>query len=153
MFWQILLTIKAVWCAMNQMTMHISSSRTIFHLKIAFVILDIIEVTMENLWKKLDDLDVSKVFILFNAKRTKKNPDLEVIIQSIIVTTKTEKNTIPWDNDVYSFDSDFTKPIREQCADLSGKMDGMLVYNNVSKNLSLNATVTKKVKEKIKRIL
>lgn len=111
------------------------------------------EPTLESIWQRLDSLNISKVFILFAAKRTKKNPELQVTIQSIIVTTKCEKNNVDWGEDIYDFDSPMTKPIREECAELDGKMDGMLTYNNDTRQLNLSATLTRKVREKIKKRL
>lgn len=111
------------------------------------------ESNIDSVWQRLEALNVSKAFVLFTAKRTAKKPDLELIVQSIIVTTKCGNNSIDWEDDIYKFDSPMVRPIREECADLQGKMDGMLTYDNVARKITLSATVTRKVKEKIKKNL
>ena len=103
-----------------------------------------------EMWARLDDLNVAKIFILFTAKNGGKRKQPEVVIQSIMVTTKCGNNNIDWDHDIYSFDSSYTKPIFESCQSLSGKLDGMLVYNNEQRKVTMSGTKTVKVREKVR---
>lgn len=107
----------------------------------------------QELWQKLDDLNIAKVFILFTVKKTKKNPELLTNIQSIMVTTNCGNNQIDWENDVYSDESYLTKPIQLEFSSLDGKVDGMLVYNCGTRTVELSGTLTKKIREKFKRNL
>ena len=105
----------------------------------------------DELWQRLDEINVAKVFILFTVKKGKKDPNPIITIQSVMVTTNCGNNQIDWDNEIYSEKSFLTSPIQREFSEMDGKFDGMLVYNCGLKKVTISGTHTRKVREKFKR--
>lgn len=107
----------------------------------------------QELWQKMDDLNVSKVFVLFTVKNKKKDSKNITTIQSVMVATNCGKNEIDWNNDICSEKSYLTRLIQMEFSNIDGKIDGMLVYNCKSRKAVISGTHTKKVREKFKKEL
>lgn len=107
--------------------------------------------TKEEVWEHMDKLNLSKVFIMFSAKYKKKLQKVQFIIQSVMCLTKCDKNNVDWEDEIYKEESFLTKPIYEEYANLNGKADGMLVWNNEMRKVILTSKVTKKLLEQVKK--
>ena len=107
--------------------------------------------TENEIWNYLDSINVSKVFILFTAKYKKKTNTTELIIQSIMATTKCGKNNIDWEEDLYKEKSILTKPIYDEYQNFIGKADGMLVYDNEKKKAVFSGKIVKKIFENFRK--
>ena len=105
----------------------------------------------QDLWQKLDELNVAKVFILFTVKKKRKDLEPVTTIQSVMVTTNCGNNQIDWNNEIYSEKSYLTNPIQRDFSNIEGKVDGMLVYDCKSRKVTLSGTHTKKIREKFKK--
>jgi len=101
----------------------------------------------DDIWLYFDNLDVSKVFVMYHGK-CKKNQNPEIVIDSIIVTTKLEQNHISWDQDIYKFESWITKPIYDTHQNFQGKIDGMLTYDNFKKKVTITGKHKYKIEDK-----
>ena len=104
-----------------------------------------------EIWNYLDSLNVCKVFILFTAKYKKKSNSTEIIIQSIMATTKCGQNNIDWEEELYKEKSALTKPIYDEYSNFVGKVDGMLTYDNDKKKAILSGKVIKKILENFQK--
>lgn len=98
-----------------------------------------------EIWNYLDSFNVSKVFIGFTVRRKKKTNNTEIIIQSIMATTKCGNNNIDWEEDLYKEKSILTKPIYDEYQNFIGKVDGMLIYDNEKKKAVFSDRIVKKI--------
>ena len=104
----------------------------------------------DDIWSFLESLNISKVFILYKGKcKEKELPSIK--IDSVIVTTKCGKNEIKWDNELYNNKSFLTKPIYDLHIDFTGKIDGMLTYDNVKKKSTITGKHKYKITEKFNK--
>ena len=100
---------------------------------------------IEKVWELLDRLNVSKVFILYIYKKTKRMPEPQATIQSVIVTTKCGKNNVAWDSEICRDKSSILKIICEVHEGVEGKVDGMMTYNNNTKKVCVSGKIKQKV--------
>jgi len=101
---------------------------------------------MENeIWYYLDSLNACKIFILFTAKFKNKAKKVEIVIQSIMATTKCGGNNIDFQGEIHNEKSFLTKPIYNEYKNLVGKVDGMLTYDNDKKKIMLSGRIEKKI--------
>lgn len=100
---------------------------------------------IEKVWELLDRLNVSKVFILYIYKKTKRMAEPKATIQSVIVTTRCGKNDVVWDGEICRDKSLILKIIGEVHEGVEGKVDGMMVYNNNTKKVFVSGKIKQKV--------
>jgi hypothetical protein len=100
---------------------------------------------IEKVWELLDRLNVSKVFILYIYKKTKRMPEPQATIQSVIVTTKCGKNDVAWDGEICRDKSSILKIIGEAHEGVEGKVDGMMTYNNIARKVCVSGKIKQKV--------
>ena len=98
---------------------------------------------IEKVWELLDKLNVSMVFILYIYKKTKRMPEPQATIQSVMVTTKCGKNDVAWDGEIRGDKSSILKIICEVHKGVEGKVDGMMTYN------ARKVCVSGKIKQKV----
>lgn len=100
---------------------------------------------IEKVWELLDRLNVSKVFVLYVYKKTRKMAEPKATIQSVIVTTKCGKNDVAWDGEICRDKSSILKIIGEAHDGVEGKVDGMVVYNNNIKKVFVSGKIKQKL--------
>ena len=100
---------------------------------------------IEKVWELLDRLNVSKVFILYIYKKTKRMPEPQATIQSVMVTTKCGKNDVAWDGEIRGDKSSILKIICEVHKGVEGKVDGMMTYNNNARKVCVSGKIKQKV--------
>lgn len=105
----------------------------------------------DDIWSYFDNLNISKIFVMYHAKCKNNKP--EIVIDSIIAITKCGNNQISWNNDIYQFESWITKPIFDEHKEFSGKIDGMLTYDNFKKKIILKGNRKYKIQEKFTKDL
>ena len=107
----------------------------------------------EEIWTHMENLNLSRIFIMFSAKYKKKFEKVEFIIQSIMPLTKCGKNNVDWNDEIFKEKSFLTQPIFDEYEKIHGKVDGMLVWNNETKKVILTSKITKKILELVKKEL
>lgn len=106
--------------------------------------------TIKEIWDYLENLNVSKLYISYKAKK-KFNSELNIKIENTIVTCKQANDSkITWDSDLFKDDSFLIYPIRKEHISLNGKADGLLVYDNANRKIILKGKYQKKIIEDYK---
>lgn len=106
--------------------------------------------TIKEIWDYLENLNVSKLYISYKAKK-KLNSELNIKIENTIVTCKQANDSkITWDSDLFKDDSFLIYPIRKEHISLNGKADGLLIYDNVNRKIILKGKYQKKIIEDYK---
>lgn len=107
--------------------------------------------TREDIWMHLDELNWSKVFIMFSVKYKKKLKIIDIEIQSVMGITKCGKSNVDLEDEVRKEKHFLTEPIYQEYANCNCKVDGMLTWNNDSKKVFLSGKTTKKLIEQFKK--
>lgn len=103
--------------------------------------------TIKEIWDFLENLNVSKLYISYKAKK-KENENLEIKIENTIVTCKEANDSkITWDSELFNDDSFLIFPIRKEHINLNGKADGLLIYDNMKRKIILKGKYKKKITE------
>lgn len=107
----------------------------------------------QNIWSKLDEINISKIIILYNAKFKKKSNTISIQIESTFAIFKSEDRAVNW-NDIITNDKPYLlDALKSEHADLNGKISGMLVYDNVKRKILLSGTHQKTIVEKFQKEL
>ena len=101
--------------------------------------------TKKEVFEKLEDLKVSKVYVSFSYEKS------EINIISNIVIMKDGRYTIEWDNEIYSEKSYITKPIFDYEKSDWDIVDGLLVWDVFNKKLIISGEKEKCIKEKFSK--
>ena len=96
----------------------------------------------QEIFKKLDNLNISKVYISFFYEKN------EVNIISNMIIMKDERYSVDWGNDVYDDKSYITQPIFEYEKGNWEIIDGLLTWDVINKKLTISGKKQKCVEEK-----
>ena len=105
---------------------------------------------LKEIWDFLEGLNVAKLYISYTAKK-KQDSDLSFKVENIIATSKNaDDSKISWDSEIFKEDSFFVSPIKKEHKQLIGKADGLLIYDNIKKEITLRGKYKKKIVEDYK---
>ena len=96
----------------------------------------------QEIFKKLDDLNISKVYISFFYEKN------EIDIISNIVIMKDQRYSVDWGDDVYDNKSYITKPIFDYNKEKWETIDGLLTWDVTNKKLIISGKKEKCLEEK-----
>ena len=96
----------------------------------------------QEIFKKLNDLNISKVYISFFYEKN------EVNIISNMIIMKDERYSVDWGNDVYDDKSYITKPIFDYKKENWDIIDGLLTWDINNKKLIISGKKQKCIEEK-----
>jgi len=98
--------------------------------------------TKIEVFEKLNELKVSKVYVSFSYEKG------EVNIISNIIIMKDGRYTIEWDNEIYNDKSYITKPIFDYEKGNWEIIDGLLTWDVINKKLIISGKKQKCIEEK-----
>jgi len=101
--------------------------------------------TKIEVFEKLNELKVSKVYVSFSYEKG------EVNIISNIIIMKDGRYTIEWDNEIYNDKSYITKPIFDYEKYDWDIVDGLLTWDVFNKKLIISGEKEKCIKEKFSK--